>query len=142
MIDSQSSITVNVIPLTTSTGLHQATLNIFETDPEDSNNTLTHTVDLEVEIRDNTGDDHHNPIILNFAEQIVENNTTSLYSNSYDFCTGPSRVYKLSLENPQIMDISLEGTTWDTKLWVFNSYESIDTATTNDDTWYYNEDEY
>ncbi len=141
-IDSQSSITVNVTPLTTSIGLHQATLNIFETDPEDSNNTLTHTVDLEVNIRDNTGDNHHNPIILNFAEQIIENNTTSLYSNSYDFCTGPSRVYKLSLENPQIMDISLDGTTWDTKLWVFNSYESIDTATSNDDAWYYNDDEY
>ncbi|MFA7058093.1 MAG: choice-of-anchor D domain-containing protein, partial [Candidatus Cloacimonadales bacterium] len=54
---------------------------------------------------------------------------------------GPSVVYKLTLPTSKIMDISLSGTAWDTKMWVFNSFDDINTATVNADAWYYNDDE-
>ncbi len=87
------------------------------------------------------GDDHNDPITLTLAETIVENNTTTPYNESYDFCTSQSVVYKLTLPTDKLMSISLDGTSWDTKLWVFNSYQQIDEATVNSDAWYYNDDQ-
>ncbi|MBI9031748.1 hypothetical protein JEZ13_07095, partial [bacterium] len=140
-INSQSSITVDVTPVTTTIGLHQANLIVSEVDPANSGNIITYNISLEANIRDNTGNDHHNPFILTYADQIIENSSTTGYSHSYDFCTSPSVVFKLTLEDAKEMEISLEGTAWDTKLWVFNSYASIDTATFTSDAWYYNDDE-
>lgn len=141
LLESQNSITIAVFPQTIQEGIHQDTLHIQEMNVGDVSSTTIHDIILDVEIIDNTGDNHENPYLLTYSSQIIENGSTTGFNQSYDFCTSPSVVYKLSLEQAKIMDISLEGTSWDTKLWVFDSYESIAIATASEDAWYYNDDE-
>ena len=139
-LEPQTSITVDVTPLTNLVGVHTSTLRLKQTDPGNPFVPINLDVSLEVEVLDSTGDDHNNPLILTLADEIIVNHTTSPYNQTYDFCTSQTVVYKLSLPQAKIMDISLEGTTWDTKLYVFNSFDQIDTATSSTDAWYYNDD--
>ncbi len=141
LLESQNFITIDVSPQTNQEGIHQDILHIQEMNVGDVSSTTIHDIILDVEIIDNTGDNHENPYLLTYSSQIIENGSTTGFNQSYDFCTSPSVVYKLSLEQAKIMDISLEGTSWDTKLWVFDSYESIAIATASEDAWYYNDDE-
>lgn len=85
------------------------------------------------------GDSHNDPIILTLAETIVENGTTTPYNSTYTYCSSQSVVYKLTLLSSQVMDISLVGSSFDTKLWVFNSFETINSGT-DADRWFYNDD--
>ncbi len=140
-LEPQASISVAVKPLTTLIGTHTSSLRFKQTDPGNPFVPINHDVALTVEVLDSTGDDHNNPFVLTLANEIIEEHTTAPYNNTYDFCSSPSVVYQLTLPQAKILDISLEGTTWDTKLWVFNSFEQIDNATQNTDAWYYNDDE-
>ncbi|MBI9113206.1 T9SS type A sorting domain-containing protein, partial [Maridesulfovibrio ferrireducens] len=87
------------------------------------------------------GNHHDDPIVLTLADEIIETGSTTIYDTYYPFCSSQSVVYQLTLATTKLMSISLEGTTWDTKLYVFNSYQQIDQATSADDAWYYNDDE-
>ncbi len=87
------------------------------------------------------GNHHNDPIILTLADEIIENGSTTIYDTYYDFCSSQTVVYKLSLPTEKLMSVSLEGTAWDTKLYIFNSYDQIDQATSANDAWYYNDDE-
>ena len=87
------------------------------------------------------GNHHNDPIVLTLADEIIETGSTTIYDTYYDFCSSQTVVYKLSLLSEKLMSVSLEGTTWDTKLYIFNSYEQIDQATSYEDAWYYNDDQ-
>ncbi|MBI9031286.1 choice-of-anchor D domain-containing protein [bacterium] len=138
ILEPQASMTVDVKALTSFVGIHDSYVRFKE--KIDMFTFTNHDIDVTSEILSSTGDDHNDPFTLNVASQIIVNHSTSPYNATYAFCTAKSVVYKLSLPQSMIMDISLEGTTWDTKLWVFNSFDQIDTATQNSDAWYYNDD--
>ncbi len=87
------------------------------------------------------GNHHNDPIVLTLADEIIETGSTTNYDTYYDFCSSQSVVYQLTLPSEKLLSISLEGTAWDTKLYVFNSYQQIDEATSSNDAWYYNDDE-
>ncbi len=139
ILEPETFITVDVKALTAFVGVHDSYLRVKE--KLDLFTFINHDIDITTEIISTTGDEHTDPFTLVLADQIVEQNTTSIYNQTYSFCTGPSVVYKLTLPQAKVMDISLEGTEWDTKLFVFNSFDQIDTATTSTDAWYYNDDE-
>ncbi len=139
ILEPQASMTVDVKALTSFVGTHDSYVRLKE--KIDLFSFTNHDVDVTSEILSSQGDDHNDPFVLNVAPQIVVNHTTTPYNTTFDFCTGASVVYKLPLSQSKIMDISLDGTAWDTKLWVFNSFDQIDTATQSTDAWYYNDDE-
>ena len=139
ILEPQSSMTVDVKSLTSFVGTHDSYVRLKE--KIDLFSFTNHDIDVTSEILSTQGDDHNDPFILNVAPQIIVNHSTTPYNITYAFCTAKSVVYKLTLPQSKIMDISLEGTTWDTKLFVFNSFDQIDTATQATDAWYYNDDE-
>ncbi len=87
------------------------------------------------------GDNHNNPFIMTLADSVTVTGTTTPFQTYYPFCSSQSVVYQLTLPTDKLMTVSLEGTAWDTKLWIFNSFQQIDEALVNGDAWYYNDDE-
>ncbi len=138
ILEPQASMTVDVKALTSFVGTHDSYVRLKEKIGLFS--FTNHDVDVTSEILSSQGDDHNDPFILNVAPQIVVNHTTTPYNATYAFCGGPSVVYKLTLPQSKLMDISLEGSDFDTKLWVFNSFVQIDTAIEDADAWYVNDD--
>ncbi len=100
-----------------------------------------YTSDLTGQGLDNQGNDHSNPFVMTLADTIVVTGNTEDFENTYSWATSPSVVYSITLEETQLMSVSLEGTSWDTKLWIFNSTEQIESATVGADAWYFNDDE-
>ncbi len=141
VLEPQIPITVEVIPLTNEIGEHSTRLIFLEGNSIIPVTLIRHELDVTVNILDYTGNDHNAPFVLTLADQIITEHSTTPYNVSYNFCSSQSVVYKLTLPTSKLMDISLEGTLWDTKLYVFNSFDQIDTANQSSDAWYYNDDE-
>ncbi|MBI9030837.1 choice-of-anchor J domain-containing protein [bacterium] len=136
-----SSFSLEIKPITNIIGPKSGYLRIRESAYNDYPTPYYHNAPISSDIISNLGDNHINPITLNYQEQIITQGTTTYFNSSYDFCESPSLVYKLVLPSRSIMDISLQGTSWDTELFVFNSYAQIDSAVTISDAWYYNDNE-
>ncbi len=142
-LDVDESIQVYVKAKTDYIGVHESTLNVKEVDPNAIGLPIptTHTIPITCEVLDDIGDTHNDPFVLTYADSIYAEGTTTIYNSDYDFTTSQDVVYKLTLETDKLMTISLLDSPFDTKLWVFNSFDQIDTATQNADAWYYNDDE-
>ena len=87
------------------------------------------------------GDTHDNPFIMTLGDSVTVTGSTTPFQTYYPFCSSQSVVYQLTLPTDMLMSVSLDGTAWDTKLWIFNSYQQIDQALVNGDAWYYNDDQ-
>ena len=102
------------------------------------------SVALSGEALDTTGDTADNPFIVSFTNgTFTDSGNTSIYNSDYPFTTSEDVIYKMELTQGQLIDISYEGSDFDTKMFVFNSLAQLNaaTSTTGSDAWYYNDDE-
>ena len=140
-LESGADVVIGVKPLTTIAGEFSTTLRVRRADPTNPLSTIDTDATITANIIDSAGDSHNDPFILSVAETIEANGSTTAFTTTYNFMSSQSVVYKLPLTTAKMLDISLEGTAWDTKLYVFNSFDQIDNATSYSDAWYYNDDE-
>ncbi len=140
-LEAGSSFDVYVKTKSDYVGTHESNLVIKEQDPANPIVPIIHNATILSQILDSTGNDHNDPFVLTIADSIFAEGNSSAYDDNYDFDSSASVVYKLTLAQDKLMIISFEGSSFDTKMWVFNSFDQIDTATQNSDAWYYNDDE-
>ena len=143
-LEAGASFTVNVTFAPLAEMIYSGNLRVKEADPANPFGGINHDVSLTgTGIPVPQGDNHNNPFILTLADSVTVTGTTTPFQTYYSFCSSQSVVYQLTLPTDKLMTVSLEGTAWDTKLWIFNSLQQIDDATsaTTADAWYYNDDE-
>ncbi len=122
--------------------IYAGNLVVKELDPNNPFVAINHEVALTgTGIPIPEGDTHDNPFIMTLGDSVTVTGSTTPFQTYYPFCSSQSVVYQLTLPTDKLMSVSLEGTAWDTKLWIFNSYDQIDQAISNNDAWYYNDDE-
>ncbi len=143
-LEAGASFTVDVTFAPQAEMIYSGNLRVKEADPANPFGGFNHDVSLTgTGIPVPQGDNHNNPFIITLADSVTVTGTTTPFQTYYSFCSSQSVVYQLTLPTDKLMTVSLDGTAWDTKLWIFNSFQQIDDATsaTTADAWYYNDDE-
>lgn len=131
-------------PLVVSVDLDTATSGNKSATLELVTSTGNFNVPFVANVIDSSGDTHTDPIMIDVSgDQYTNVGTTASFASDYAFTTANDVVYKLTLDQETTFDISLEGSSFDTKLWVINSLAGMEEGLTNADIekWYYNDDE-